>query len=64
MSSRGHVIDHIAFAVADLESAMSRLAARRVAVIEKPHTFGRSSQRAAVIEGPDKIAIELVDARR
>jgi hypothetical protein len=32
-----------------------------VKVLEEPHPFGRSGKRAAMIEGPDSIAIELVD---
>jgi hypothetical protein len=63
VSSRGHVIDHIAFAVADLDDALRRLRGQNVPVIEKPHRFGKSAQKAAMIEGPDKIAIELVEVR-
>jgi catechol 2,3-dioxygenase-like lactoylglutathione lyase family enzyme len=61
VSSRGHVIDHIAFSVADLNGTLDRLRKAGVKVLEEPHPFGKSKQRAAMIEGPDAIAIELIE---
>jgi catechol 2,3-dioxygenase-like lactoylglutathione lyase family enzyme len=61
VSPRGHVLDHIAFTVSDLPAALRRLRAAHVAVLDDLHRFGQSTMRAAMIEGPDKIAIELVE---
>ncbi len=60
-SSRGHVVDHIAFSVADLSTTLERLRKSGVKVLEEPHPFGNSKSRAAMIEGPDAIAIELIE---
>jgi len=62
VSPRGHVVDHIALGVADLSAALERLRKEGVKVLEPPHRFGNSQMRAAMIEGPDAIAIELVEA--
>lgn len=64
VSPRGHVIDHVALLVNDLPGALRRLRAQSVPVLENMHKFGKSKQKAAMIEGPDKIAIELVEALR
>jgi catechol 2,3-dioxygenase-like lactoylglutathione lyase family enzyme len=63
VSSRGHAVDHIAFEVPGLTAALERLRHAGVKVLEEPHRFGNSDTRAAMIEGPDSIAIELVEAR-
>ena len=34
-----------------------------VKVLEEPHPFGNSKSRAAMIEGPDAIAIELIEMK-
>jgi hypothetical protein len=34
-----------------------------VKVLEELHPFGNSNARAAMIEGPDSIAIELVERK-
>jgi len=61
VSSRGHVVDHIAFSIADLSATLERLRRSGVKVLEGPHPFGNSKSRAAMIEGPDQIAIELIE---
>ena len=63
VSPRGHIVDHIAFSVADLTATLEQLRAANVKVLEEPHRFGKSKQRAAMIEGPDAISIELVELR-
>lgn len=60
-ASRGHLLDHIALTVPDVPAAVARLAAQGVTVLEGVHRFGNTARRAAVIEGPDAIAIELVE---
>jgi predicted enzyme related to lactoylglutathione lyase len=63
VSPRGHVVDHIAFSVSDLSATLDRLRKEGVKVIEEPHRFGKSEMRAAMIEGPDAIAIELIEMK-
>ena len=52
-SSKGHAIDHVAFAVEDLTSTLKRMRASGIRVMGD-----------AFIEGPDHILIELVEQRR
>ncbi|MEK6410880.1 MAG: VOC family protein [Acidobacteriota bacterium] len=61
VSTRGHVVDHIAVSYPDVAAAVDRLRKSGVKVLEEPHRFGNSNGRAAMIEGPDSIAIELVE---
>jgi len=61
VSPRGHVVDHIALGVPDLVSALDRLRKSSVKVLEETHPFGDGKTRAAMIEGPDAIAIELIE---
>jgi catechol 2,3-dioxygenase-like lactoylglutathione lyase family enzyme len=63
VSPRGHVVDHIALSVPDLTGALDRLRKSGVKVLEELHPFGDSKTRAAMIEGPDSTAIELVEAK-
>ncbi len=63
VSPRGHVVDHIALSVPDLTAALDRLRKSGVKVLEEAHRFGSSQTRAAMIEGPDSIAIELVEMK-
>ncbi len=63
ISPRGHVVDHVAFRVPDVSVALERLRKAGVKVLEEPHRFGNSQVRAAMIEGPDTIAIELVEMK-
>jgi len=62
VSPRGHVVDHIALSIPDLAGALDRLRKSGVKVLEELHQFGDSKMRAAMIEGPDSIAIELIEA--
>lgn len=61
VSPRGRIVDHIALSVSDLKGTLERLRKEGVKVLEEPHPFGKSQTRAAMIEGPDAIAIELVE---
>lgn len=63
VSPRGHTVDHIALSVADLAGTLDRLKKEGVKVLEEPRLFGGSKFRAAMIEGPDAIAIELVETK-
>jgi len=59
VSPRGHVIDHIALIVPDLNATLERLRKEKIKVLETAYRFGTS--KAAMIEGPDAIAIELIE---
>jgi hypothetical protein len=45
----------------DIASVLDHLRRSGVKVIEELHQFGKTNKRAAMIEGPDRIAIELVE---
>ena len=60
VSTRGHVVDHIAVSYPDVAAALERLRKSGVKVLEELHRFGKGKAQAAMIEGPDSIAIELV----
>lgn len=61
VSSRGQRADHVAIACADLERTLVELRRRGVRVLGEPASVG--DLRAAMIEGPDRLAIELVEVR-
>ncbi len=61
VSPRGKIVDHWALQVADLAPTLARLKREGVKVLEEVHPWGNS--RAAMIEGPDRIAIELVELK-
>jgi len=61
-STRGRRADHIAFAVPDLNAILARLRAVDVVVLTPPHVLGDTM--AAMIEGPDRVALELVEIKR
>ncbi|HEY6403664.1 MAG TPA: VOC family protein [Blastocatellia bacterium] len=63
VSPRGHVVDHIAFGVTDLVGAFDKLRKSGVKVLEEARLLGDGKTRAAMIEGPDAIAIELVEVK-
>jgi hypothetical protein len=61
VSTRGKIYDHWALSTADLTATVTRLKAEGVKFLEEIHPWGTS--RAAMIEGPDRIAIELVEVK-
>jgi len=61
VSTRGHLVDHWALSVADLDGTVTRLKSEGVKFLEEIHPWG--NMRAAMIEGPDRIAIELVEVK-
>lgn len=58
--SRGQALDHVAFTINGLDALLTRLRLARVKVLEGPYAFGEV--RAIMIEGPDGLAIELIEA--
>ena len=61
VSPKGRVLDHIGLTVSDLPGTLTRLKAQGVVILEEPRTFGTSGRRAAMIEGPDRMRIELLE---
>ncbi len=61
VSTRGHVNDHLAVSYPDVPAALDRLKKMGVKMLEDVHNFGNTTKKTAMIEGPDRIAIELVE---
>ena len=62
VSMRGQAVDHLAFAVTDLDAWVEKLRRENVTVLRPPYVFG--STRAVLIEGPSREAIELIERKR
>ena len=60
-STRGHLMDHVALGVANLEAWIAKLRAEKVTFLEQPYTLG--GHRAILIEGPSREAIELIEVK-
>lgn len=60
-SPRGRAIDHVGFSVDDLDAKLKELAAAGVKIIEPAKLDPATKARAAMIEGPDRIAIQIVE---
>jgi hypothetical protein len=61
VSPRGKIVDHWALSVSDLPATVARLKSEGVRFLEDIQPWG--TMRAAMIEGPDRIAIELVELK-
>src|SRR4029450_10248801 len=59
VSPRGHVYDHIALSVTDLDAWVTKLRDEGVTFLEEPYKLGDT--RAVMIEGPSREALELVE---
>lgn len=60
-TSRGQLYDHVALSVPDLDAWVAKLRNEGVTFLDVPYTIGDT--RAAMIEGPSREAIELVEVR-
>ena len=58
---RGKIVDHWALSTAALDATVARLKREGLKFLEEIHPWGTT--RAAMIEGPDRIAIELVEVK-
>ena len=61
VSTRGKLVDHWAVSTANLDQTVARPNSENVKFLEEIHPWGNS--RAAMIEGPDRIAIEIVEIK-
>ncbi|HSF32554.1 MAG TPA: VOC family protein [Candidatus Tectomicrobia bacterium] len=62
VSSRGHVYDHMALSVTDLDAWIAKLRGEGVRFLTEPYQLGDT--RAVMIEGPSREALELVEIHR
>lgn len=60
-STRGRLYDHWAVSTANLDVTVARLKREGVKFLEEIHPWG--TMRAAMIEGPDRIAIEIIEVK-
>jgi len=61
VSPRGHIVDHWALSVPDLDASVARLKSEGVKLLDEIHPWGNT--HAAMIEGPDRVAIEIVEVK-
>jgi catechol 2,3-dioxygenase-like lactoylglutathione lyase family enzyme len=61
VGTRGHLYDHFALAVGDLDAWVAKLGDEGIPLLERPYRLGDT--RAVMIEGPSREAIELVEVR-
>jgi catechol 2,3-dioxygenase-like lactoylglutathione lyase family enzyme len=61
VSSLGQLQDHIALSVTDLDAWVEKLRGEGVTFLEEPYRLGDT--RAAMIEGPSREALELVEVK-
>jgi hypothetical protein len=59
--TRGHLMDHMAVSVADLDAWIAKLKAENITFIEQLYRVGEL--RAVMIEGPSKEAIEIIEVK-
>ena len=59
--SRGQLCDHIALSVSDLDAWVAKLRGEGIRFLEEPYKLGDT--RAAMIQGPSREAIELVEVK-
>jgi catechol 2,3-dioxygenase-like lactoylglutathione lyase family enzyme len=60
-STKGRVVDHVGFSVANLPEALEKLRKDGVKVTDEIRSVAGGKIKFAFIEGPDKIRIELVE---
>lgn len=63
VSTKGRVVDHIAFSYRDIEPEFERLKGESVKILEGI-TFNKAfNHRSFFVEGPDKVMVEVVEAK-
>ena len=61
VDTRGHLADHVALSVADLDAWIAKLRGEGVKFLGEPYKLGDT--RAVMIEGPSREALELVEVK-
>jgi catechol 2,3-dioxygenase-like lactoylglutathione lyase family enzyme len=59
VGTRGHLADHVALSVANLDAWIAKLRGESVRILEEPFKVGDA--RAILIEGPSREAVELIE---
>jgi catechol 2,3-dioxygenase-like lactoylglutathione lyase family enzyme len=59
--TRQRVIDHLGFSVDNLDATLERLRKDGVKITSEPRSIANGQIKFAFIEGPDKVAIELLE---
>jgi hypothetical protein len=59
--TRGHLVDHFALSVANLDAWVAKLQGENVTFLQKTYKLGDT--RTVMIEGPSREAIELVEVK-
>ena len=59
--TRGHLMDHVALTVANLDAWVAKLGGDGVKMLRARYQLGDT--RAVIVEGPSREAIELVEVR-
>ena len=62
VSSEGTVVDHLAFQVDDLDRKLSDLRRSGTRILQMPSELSPGT-RAAVVQGPDRMRVELVEVK-
>ena len=60
-STRGHLMDHFAVSVADLDAWHAKLTGEKVTILQPPYRIGDA--RAFMIAGPSNEAIEIIEVK-
>jgi 4-hydroxyphenylpyruvate dioxygenase-like putative hemolysin len=61
VATRGHLADHIALSVSNLDAWIAKLRGEGIRFLEQPYQFGNT--RAVMIEGPSREALELIEIK-
>ncbi len=61
VTSKGRVVDHVAFSFENLDEPLARLEKDGVRVVARPAEIPGTKVRSAFIEGPDQILLEMVE---
>jgi len=59
----GDELDHIAFAVPDMDEAMKRFTEHKVEIAKEPYTLKGSTTRIAFIKDPNGIWLEIIERK-
>lgn len=59
--TRGHLMDHMAVSVANLDAWFAKLKSENVTILEQPYKIGET--RAFMINGPSNEAIEVIEIK-
>ncbi len=60
-ATRGHLMDHVALGVGNLDAWVEKLGGEGVRTLQRPYSLGDT--RAVLVEGPSREAIELVEVK-